>query len=109
MQKMRASQIHPTLEMAAFQLDFARDFDVSEVEPISDDGIPEPEAAVVDVVEIFGQQPFDKGSSNDAVRGRRGISCEVDEAAIGDTFDDEFFRDAFGLEVWGVGENASGE
>ena len=67
MQKMSAGQVHATFEMAALELDFARHFDVSEVEPIGDDGVPEPEAAMVDVVEIFSQQPFDKSSSNDAV------------------------------------------
>jgi len=55
MEKMRASQIDAAFEMATFQLNFARDFNVSQVEPISDDCVSEPEAAVMGVVQVFGE------------------------------------------------------
>ncbi len=109
MEEMRAGQIDAVFEMATFQLDLARHFDVSEVEPIDDDGVSEPEAAMMDIGEIFGEQRLDKGCSDDAVRGRRVIGCQIDEAPIGHIFEDEFLCDAFGLEVGWIGKGGDGQ
>jgi hypothetical protein len=109
MQKMRAGQIHAAFEMAAFQLNFAGNFDVSQIEPVGDDRVPKPEPAVMDVVQVFGEQPFEKGRADNAARGGRRIGSEIDETAVGYIIDDQFFCDAFRLEVGWLGKRRNGK
>src|SRR6266498_1219917 len=106
---MRTGQIDSVFKIAAFELYFTGNFDVSEVKPIGDNRVSDPEAAMVDIGAILDEEPFDKGCADYAVGGCRGIGCEVDQAPIGNIFGDEFLRGAFRMEFGGVGEDRDGD